>query len=67
MLLEEIGRQPAGGDLADAAAAAATASAQAAAREGYALAAGLALGLVTLGHGRVQPGLADLRMEDRLR
>ena len=36
-------------------------------REGYALAAGLALGLIALGRGRGAAGLADLRLEDRLR
>jgi anaphase-promoting complex subunit 1 len=36
-------------------------------REGYALAAGLALGLVTLGRGRAAVGLADLRIPERLR
>jgi hypothetical protein len=36
-------------------------------REGYALAAGWALGLITLGRGRGAPGLADLRLEERLR
>ncbi|KAK3244197.1 hypothetical protein CYMTET_46182, partial [Cymbomonas tetramitiformis] len=35
-------------------------------REGYAVAAGLALGLVTLGLGRSAAGLADLQLEDRL-
>ncbi len=36
-------------------------------REGYALAAGLALGLVCLGKGHNAPGLADLQLADRLR
>lgn len=36
-------------------------------REGYALAAGCGLGLICLGQGRGAPGLADLRLEDRLR
>ena len=36
-------------------------------REGYALAAGLALGLITLGRGRSAAGLADLQLEERLR
>jgi anaphase-promoting complex subunit 1 len=39
----------------------------AAEREGYALAAGFALGLVTLGSGRRALGLADLRLEEQLR
>ena len=36
-------------------------------REGYSLAAGIALGFVTLGRGNKAAGLADLRIEDRLR
>ena len=36
-------------------------------REGYALAAGLALGLTCLGKGRTAVGLSDLHLEDRLR
>lgn len=36
-------------------------------REGYALAAGLSLGLVALGAGRGAVGLADLELERRLR
>ncbi len=36
-------------------------------REGYALAAGLALGLITLGRGHDAAGLADLHIVDRLR
>ncbi|PSC69420.1 anaphase-promoting complex subunit 1 isoform X2 isoform B [Micractinium conductrix] len=36
-------------------------------REGYALAAGLALGLITLGRGRAAVGLADLHLEEKLR
>lgn len=35
-------------------------------RESYALTAGLALGLVTLGKGDTAPGLADLRLPDIL-
>ncbi len=35
--------------------------------QGYSLAAGLSLGLITLGRGRGATGLADLRVEDRLR
>ena len=54
ILLAEIGRDP-GGDGA------------AHGREGYALAAGLALGLVTLGRGRAAVGLADLQIPERLR
>ncbi len=36
-------------------------------REGYALAAGFALGLITLGTGRSAVGLHDLNLEVRLR
>lgn len=36
-------------------------------REGYALAAGAALGLIMLGAGHSAPGVADLRFVDRLR
>ena len=36
-------------------------------REGYALSAGLALGLICLGKGRHAIGLSDLHIEDRLR
>jgi hypothetical protein len=35
-------------------------------REGYALCAGLALGLLMLGRGRSCAGLADLKLEERL-
>lgn len=35
-------------------------------RESYALTAGLALGLVTLGRGENAPGLADLKLPDIL-
>ena len=36
-------------------------------REGYALAAGLALGLITLGQGQSMPLIQDLNLPDRLR
>ena len=36
-------------------------------REGYALAAGLSLGMITLGQGRNAPGLSGVRLEERLR
>ncbi len=36
-------------------------------REGYALAAGLALGLITLGRGRSAAGQAALQLGERLR
>lgn len=35
-------------------------------RESYALTAGLALGLVTLGQGESPPGLQDLQLTDTL-
>lgn len=35
-------------------------------RESYALTAGLALGLVTLGRGETAPGLTDLKLPDIL-
>ena len=54
ILLDEMSREPGGEGAAQG-------------REGYALAAGLALGLVTLGKGRAAVGLADLRVPERLR
>ena len=53
-LLAEIGRRPASDRCQD--------------REGYSLAAGLALGMVTLGRGADggAVGLADLHIQDRL-
>ncbi|EKX35535.1 hypothetical protein GUITHDRAFT_118345 [Guillardia theta CCMP2712] len=53
VLLAEIGRRATNDKLQD--------------REGYALAAGLALGLVTLGQGNSAAGLADLQLENMLR
>ncbi|KAI5082088.1 hypothetical protein GOP47_0001831 [Adiantum capillus-veneris] len=52
ILLAEIGRKPGSDNVLE--------------REGYALAAGLALGLVTLGKGKSAWGLADLSIEERL-
>ncbi len=73
IMAEEIGRRAgpeAGGTAGVGAAAAVLATPAAAAgathREGYALAAGLALGLVVLGTGRDAPGLADLQLDRRL-
>lgn len=60
-MIEEIGRRPGNADAAGAAGAVAQD------REGYALAAGLALGLITLGRGHDAAGLADLDIVDRLR
>jgi len=53
MLLAEIGRRACNDRLQD--------------REGYSLAAGLALGLVCLGQGNSAAGLADLHIENTLR
>jgi hypothetical protein len=68
VMLEEIGKRP---GAADAAAAANGGTREGGSapeeREGYALAAGLAIGLITLGKGRSATGLSDLRIEDRLR
>ncbi len=66
-MLKEIGRRPGsleGGDLAGGMKEGGPVSED---REGYALAAGLALGLVSLGKGRTAIGLSDLQVEDRLR
>ena len=63
VLLDEIGRRP--GGAGDRGGVGSVAWAQE--RDGYALAAGLALGLVTLGSGRSALGLADLRIVERLR
>eukprot|EP00899_Mesostigma_viride_P028297 jgi/Mesvir1/8652/Mv02596-RA.1 len=52
ILLDEIGKRPGGESAQD--------------LEGYSLAAGLALGLVTLGQGSTAVGLADLGLCDRL-
>jgi anaphase-promoting complex subunit 1 len=54
VLLTELGSAPSAGD------------SQPDAREGHALAAGLALGMVVLGLGRAAPLLADLALETRL-
>lgn len=77
IMLDEIGRRPAAADGAGAGGGTGTSgSAGNTAKEGapvaldwegYSLAAGLALGLITLGAGRGAAGLADLRIEDRLR
>lgn len=70
-MLEEIGRRPGSVVSSKTAAAAATISSSgttiSADREGYALSAGLALGLICLGHGRKAVGLADMHIEDRLK
>lgn len=82
-LLEEIGRRPGqppgaaggggasrplmGGRTGGVGGVAAGAGGVTSDREGYALAAGLALGLVTLGVGSNAPGLSDIRIRDRLK
>lgn len=68
-MLEEIGRKPGSAGATKSAAAATTTSGStiAADRESYALSAGLALGLICLGQGRNAVGLADMRIEERLR
>ena len=70
MILDEIGRRP--GASSDtkpppSQGVASSGTAIAADREGYALSAGLALGLICLGHGRNAVGLSDMHIEDRLR
>lgn len=68
-MLEEIGRRPgnAGSQKASAATVSSSGTTISADREGYALSAGLALGLICLGHGRDAVGLADMKIEERLR
>lgn len=66
-MMEEIGRRPGGGGGGEFGAASNQGSAVSQDREGYALAAGLALGLITLGKGRLAVGLSDLHIEERLR
>ena len=64
-MLEEIRRRPGTGGGEEGVSSSGGAVAQD--REGYALAAGLALGLVTLGRGQDAPGLADIQLADRLK
>ena len=66
-MMEEIGRRPGGGGGGEFGNTSTQGSAVSQDREGYALAAGLALGLITLGQGRAAVGLSDLHIEDRLR
>lgn len=67
-MLEEIGKRP---GATEAAAAANGGTKEGGTfpedRESYALAAGLAIGLITLGKGRSTTGLSDMRIEERLR
>jgi hypothetical protein len=70
MMLEEIGKRPGASNDAKPPTSQGVASSGttiAADREGYALSAGLALGLICLGHGSNAVGLADMHIEDRLR
>ncbi|KAL0039031.1 hypothetical protein WJX77_005730 [Trebouxia sp. C0004] len=67
IMMEEIGRRPGGGGGGEFGNTSTQGSAVSQDREGYALAAGLALGLITLGQGRAAVGLSDLHIEDRLR
>ena len=69
-MLGEIGRRPASAEAAVGAGLAGSGRENvppALDWEGYSLAAGLALGLITLGRGRAATGLSDLRIEERLR
>ena len=63
-MLEEIGRRP---TTADSAGAQSGSVPHPDNREGYAWAAAMGLGLTTLGRGRSASGLADMRIEQRLR
>ncbi len=65
IMLEEIGRRPGAANGEEGPGVNGGAVTQD--REGYALAAGLALGLVTLGRGQNAPGLSDIQIADRLR
>lgn len=67
IMMEEIGRRPGGGGAGEFGSTSTQGSAVSQDREGYALAAGLALGLITLGQGRGAVGLSDLHIEERLR
>lgn len=66
-MMEEIGRRPGGGGAGEFGSTSTQGSAVSQDREGYALAAGMALGLITLGQGRAAVGLSDLHIEERLR
>ena len=67
VMLKEIGRRPGSLEGEDLAGALKEGTPLAEDREGYALAAGLALGLITLGKGRSAIGVSDLAVEDTLR
>ena len=64
--MEEIARRPGGGG-GEGSVGATHGAAVSQDRESYALSAGLALGLITLGRGRTHVGLSDLQLEARLR
>ncbi len=63
-MMEEIGRRPTTTDSAGAQNGSVSHPDN---REGYAWAAAMGLGLITLGRGRGAAGLADMRIEQRLR
>eukprot|EP00887_Chlorella_sp_A99_P005912 scaffold29.g5912.t1 len=67
VLLEEIGRRPGAASKQEEAGGPDLHQGVTQEREGYALAAGAALGLVLLAKGRSAVGLADLKVEERLR
>ena len=64
LMMEEIGRRPTTTDSAGAQNGSVSHPDN---REGYAWAAAMGLGLITLGRGRSAIGLADMRIEQRLR
>lgn len=66
IMMEEIARRPGGGG-GEGSVGATHGAAVSQDRESYALAAGLALGLITLGRGRSHVGISDLQLEARLR
>jgi hypothetical protein len=65
--MEEIARRPGPGGPTEMGTGVNSGCAVAQEREGYALAAGLAVGLITLGRGHNTVGIADLQLPDRLR
>ena len=67
IMMEEIGRRPGGGGGGEFGSTSTQGSAVSQDREAYALAAGLALGLISLGKGHAAVSLSDLRIEERLR
>ena len=67
ILLDEIGQSPGTLDTKSKPESHGVSSVVVAEREGYSLAAGMALGLVCLGHGSRALGLSDMHIESRLR